>query len=302
MSISFKDQIVSTNTIIGTTNIKIDLEKVFYNLPITPYTFIEKKRGRKRKDVVIDDVVVPNGSIISLKYNKHVRGVLKKTSKNENNSFRNTLTIVMFVNDKICNFKIFSSQLNMPNKTQHPGCKDTFTAQKTLSFIWEYIKPHLNDYYHFTDDNNHLTVILYKVMTNINFNIGFPINRQNLYNEIEKNSMYKSMLEIDFGHTGVLIKHPINEKIVINNIPVLHLSLLNTDCEIEYIDYQTYINTLAEEQKIKENNKKRVVTFIVFHSGKVILSGFDVGYMETPFNLFMEFILKNKNLVQEIGL
>ena len=45
----FKDIKVSTKTFTASTNIKIEIDKLFEIIEITPYVLIPKKRGRKRK-------------------------------------------------------------------------------------------------------------------------------------------------------------------------------------------------------------------------------------------------------------
>ena len=50
MSIKNFDSIkVSTHTIIGTSNVEVPIETIFEKVPITHYTVIPKKRGRKPK-------------------------------------------------------------------------------------------------------------------------------------------------------------------------------------------------------------------------------------------------------------
>jgi hypothetical protein len=47
-----------------------------------------------------------------------------------------------------------------------------------------------------------------ELMTNIDFNVGFTINRENLDKYINSNTDYNSLLETSFGYTGVNIKIP----------------------------------------------------------------------------------------------
>ena len=62
---------ISTKTIIVATNAKFQIEKLFENIPITPYDPPIKKRGRKKReavDVVKKEQNIPPGSVICLKY------------------------------------------------------------------------------------------------------------------------------------------------------------------------------------------------------------------------------------------
>ena len=55
---------------------------MYKNLPITEYQVIEKKRGRKKKNFVEHiQNNVPDGSIISVKYQGDIRGVELKRGR-----------------------------------------------------------------------------------------------------------------------------------------------------------------------------------------------------------------------------
>ena len=45
----FKNIQVSTKTVIAKTNARYDIQKLFESLPVTEYTVVKKKRGRKRR-------------------------------------------------------------------------------------------------------------------------------------------------------------------------------------------------------------------------------------------------------------
>ena len=82
----FENIQVSTKTVIAKTNARYDIQKLFENLPVAPYTVVKKKRGRKKNIFVPDpNENVPSGSIITLKYFEHLRGVDLKPKKRQGN-------------------------------------------------------------------------------------------------------------------------------------------------------------------------------------------------------------------------
>ena len=100
----FKNIQVSTKTVIAKTNARYDIQKLFESLPVTEYTVVKKKRGRKKNIYVPDpNENVPSGSIITLKYFEHLRGVDLKPKKKQGKYFRNALSIVMRVKKKLVN-------------------------------------------------------------------------------------------------------------------------------------------------------------------------------------------------------
>src|SRR6266576_1593732 len=75
----------TTFTVISVSNININTNLVLKYLPISDYVVIAKKRGRKKKETLIDpNVNVPCGSIIRLKLGTQERGKsVKKTKSRE---------------------------------------------------------------------------------------------------------------------------------------------------------------------------------------------------------------------------
>ena len=58
-------------------------------------------------------------------------------------------------------------------------------------------------------------------MTNIDFNIGYIINREELNRYINEHTEYNSLLETSFGYTGVNIKIPVRQDLSNIKFPCL---------------------------------------------------------------------------------
>ena len=288
---------ISTKTIIASTNMEININDCFINLPITPFIFIKKKRGRKKKEVVVDpNKDIPEGSIITLLYKDKVRGIDLKNKKNKKkNFFRNALTVVMIIDHKLLNFKIPTN-----GKFQITGCKKNKHAELCVKYMINYfnsieINKKINIY---KINGNHFKVIFIIVMTNIDFNVGFLINRENLDRLINRDTAYNSLLETSFGYTGVNIKFPMNK---IQNLSLKTLEYIKEDDKWvkSNTSFEDHINSLSVKDQEKESKKKRYVTFLVFHSGNVIMSGMIVQFMKPLFQEFIEIIKNNKHIIEE---
>lgn len=296
----FNELVPSTRTIISVLNINIDIEKIFEEIETVEYNFVETKRGRRKKNERIDrNQNIPDGSIISLTYENKVKGNIKK-KKNNVKFFRNTLTIVMMYNNKLMNFKIFTAKENTGNKTQHPGCKDIIDAENVLLNLWNNIKDK-KECYSFVDQEKELSIIFHTVMTNINFNLGFVINRQKLNESINKFENYNSMLETNIGHAGTNITQNIDEKIVIDDLPRIKLKE-DGKVERDTVTFDEYLNKLSEKQRNIQLKKNRKNTFLVFYSGKTIMSGFITKYMEEPYYDFNNIIKEIREDIEEKNL
>jgi len=297
--LKFEDIDISTQTIIGKTNWKINTQELFNNLPITEYKVIPKKRGRRPKE---EKVVVPQileeGQIITLKLGDKLRGVdlkskkkQKDESKDDKSYFRNSLTVVMHCEGKLINFKISKN-----GKFQFTGCKNDHHSHLCLEHIRNYISNMGDKKIGMLPLNSNLEVIYTTVMTNINFSLGFCVNKENLDEHINKNTNYHSLLETTFGYTGVNIKINMPK---LDNMPILKMIYKDGDWSNNEITYEDYLLTLDDKERFKEKSKVRYLTFLVFQSGNVILSSPHKSCMKETYENFIDMIQKSKSFIEE---
>ena len=299
----FDDIKISTQTIIGISNLTINTEKLFNKFQIVPYKIIEKRRGRKKKSEVeqVPDIL-EDGSIITVKFGDTIRGVDTKQYKKQGKYFRNALTIVMFMDKKLINFKISKN-----GKFQFTGCKDVRHAIKCIQYMWGQINTeeykinvkldNNQSMYEFQDDSKQFTIRFLTVMANIDFNIGFPINREKLDIFVNSNTEYNSLLETSFGYTGVNIKIKVVDDIDFY-INCMTFDDKKAEWVVSQILYSEFVTLNAEYRKYKD--KLRCNTFLVFHSGNIIMSGFNPDYMRECYLKFRSLLVKNRKHIEEI--
>lgn len=295
----FEDIEVSTKTIIAVTNLLLDIGKLFESLPITDYQVVPKRRGRKKRDAPADpNINVPMGSIITLKYQGNLRGVDLKNGKKSKSAkkgyFRNSLTVVMLVDNKILNFKISDN-----GKFQITGCKKDEHAFSLIQTFYQIIRSHnLQDCYRLEED---FYAVFITVMTNIDFNLGFQINRENLDKWINNRTDYNSLLETSFGYTGVNIKIPFSMPRDLYLKKLNHnLDENNNDVWKESrISYICYLDILTDKERRKEINKSRYNTFLVFHSGNCIFSSMHKDFMKIYYEEFLSIVQDCRQYIEE---
>lgn len=289
----FEDIEVSTKTLIGISNWNLDIEKLFEELNATEYIVVQKKRGRKKKEDFVDpNEDIPSGSIITIKYKNKLKGVDLKgnKSKSKNGFFRNSLTIVMIIDNKKINFKISKN-----GKFQLTGCKYDVHAEKAVKYIWNYIQESKSkDEIINIEGTPEITFLT--VMTNIDFSVGFNINRENLDKYINNNTEYNSLLQTDFGYTGVNIKIPLNRP---GDMLLKKIVWKDGKWSDDNIKYSDYVQTLTDREKKKEDTKARYNTFLVFHSGKIIMSSMNINHMKDTYNKFVDIIKNCRNEIEE---
>ena len=284
----FEDIPVSTNTFIAMTNLILDLKKLSDFLPITEYIVMPKKRGRKKKSEVVEqNKNIPDGSIVTLKFENKMRGVELKPKKSQAKKkkskwFRNSFTVVMFLDNKPINFKLCNNGM-----VQLTGIKFEKQAHDCIKQIWEHIKDDENNIYKFSR-GSHLEVLFIPAMRNIDFSLGFNIDREKLSRYMSTQTDFHSLLETSFGYTGVNIKIPIDVDITqmeINKLKYKHDAWLE-----EKTKYSEYLQYLSEKDQLKKINKDRYNTFLVFHSGRVILSAINAKYSRDSYYYFLKII------------
>ena len=244
---NFENIEVSTKTFTAMTNLQINIKELFDFLPITPYEVVPKKRGRKKKDEIRHvNQNIPWGSIITLKCEGKIKGVEIKTQKQKQGRkqkwFRNSITIIIIL-DKPINFKVCRN-----GTFQMTGCKSSKHAIECIKVTWDLIKdnPKL---YNFTRNPNTLECLFIPSMRNIDFSIGFLIDREKLNNFMANQKEFHCLLETSFGYTGVNIKIPLDKNI--ENMKIIKL-LYNEQDGWKKTDgiYKDYLNIMDDVTKL----------------------------------------------------
>lgn len=289
----FEDIKVSTKTFTANTNITIDIHKLFDLIEITPYTVLPKKRGRKRKGEIKEvNQNIPHGSIISVKCEGRIKGVELKPKKPKINKdgsvkktwFRNSVTIVVMF-DKLINFKVCRN-----GTFQMTGCTEYTHPSECIKHIWGIMK-HDTSIYSFTRNEHQFEALLIPSMRNIDFDLGFNVDRDKLSTCMNKETSLHCLLETSFGYTGVNIKIPQTKSK--DELSVNKLVCSGEKWECLTSSYQEYMDVLDEKTRKKKMNEKRFNTFLVFHSGKVIFSGITADFMKDTYYSFTK-ILENR--------
>ncbi len=293
---NFDDIKVSTKTFTATTNLAIQIKELYEYLPITPYTVITKKRGRKKKEEKKDpNQDIPFGSIITVKYEGELRGVELKQKKTKQGKkkkwFRNSITIVIIL-DKPINFKICRN-----GTFQMTGCKTHEHAELCIKYTWQYMKDN-TDIYNFTHGDT-LESLFIPSMRNIDFSLGFLVDREKLNQYMSTQQKFHCLLETSFGYTGVNIKIPLDKDICLMDVKKLSYNNQDDSWNEEWKTYEDYLNTLSDKDKESKLSEIRYNTFLVFHSGKVIMSGLTATFMEDMYYYFLKIMEECYDKIEE---
>lgn len=288
MNPEFNELPTSTKTLIIYTTINADIDKIYGEkvFPVKPYTLVQKKRGRKKKTVDEDpNDGLEEGSIVHVNYKDSFYGFTPNPIPPE--FFRNSTTIIIYVEKKLINFK-----LSRKGTLQMTGCKSIEQARKCVMYFWKHLSKHV-DKYSFKTGETTFRVYYDFVMKNIKFNLGFKVDREAINDFINHKTTHNSIFETTIGYAGVNVKFEVDSK-------------YDSEFMVAYDDYDgeqvcssgmiTY-KELSEKMKIK--TKKRYITFLIFQSGIVIMSGKDNVYMNDSYIEFSDMIKTNRKIFEE---
>lgn len=279
MVLTFDDMIRTTRTVIVDTNMNVDIKALFEVIPITEYSVPAKKKGRKRKDVAVIPESVKSGSVLSAKYEGNTRGVSFTKSKC---AFKNSITLVLDIFGKKINMK-----LSKNGRFQITGNNNDDHIEECVRTIWSFIK---TQSIYTLRNGNEFKATYWSSMTNFKTNIGFRIDRQLLNTYINENTEYVSVFETSSGSASVNIKIPLK----FDDLELRTIHEKNDIWERGVVSYNDVITGEVGKLKNKDN---RLVSFLVFHTGEVIMTSIDKGVMKPYFEKFMSIIEECKDKI-----
>lgn len=202
------------------------------------------------------------------------------------NHFLNQVTFLISIGKSpILNVMMFKDSLKIV------GCKDVEDASEAMLILWQdFISKIPNSW---SSTNNKRAYFLFDiVMKNVDFKLGFKINRSKL-NTLMNEKVYSNVIfmsqYVSTGNTNVNIKayleKPKNYKYDVLVIPL--------DSK-----YKPYYTTF-DKNIYKKKKKKKTVTFIVFASSEVILSGRYDSVMKDRYKFFVNAVFNNRKYIEE---
>lgn len=267
---------VSTKTIIATSNILLeDMSQIYKLLPIEEQNPIK-----------------------TIYFKNEIRGNEEwstKAFRRIHKSFRNAINVVMEIPDGI-SLKRINFKLSKNGKFQMTGCKTEAHAVTAVEMFITHLLKYCRDYIRVVSipekSDSLIRIYFQTVMTNVDSRVNFTIDRQKLDELLHSETMFHSLLETSFGYTGVNIKIPIDKSWMSLPVPI-----------IETMDGEHWERSETPLDKIIPpylfTDKQRFNTFLVFHSGNIIMSGMRMETMSTHFNMFMNMLHQWKHKIKE---
>lgn len=292
----FEENKINTRTIIVSTNLTIPIQEIFNRIECVPYTIVKKKRGRRPPNTVYVD---PNqhlkfGDVICCKSDKAgtgIKGTLlrkKKKTSRATKAFKNAIAIDIFL-DKIVNFKVAGN-----GTFQLTGCKGYHHAKACVVYIWKILRE-------ITPELAPMSALFIPASKNIVLDLGFKLDRIKFSNFINDNTNYRAIFTNELGYAGVKVKIecelPI-EKSMIRKIE--YNDELEEWGETQYVPYTEYLARKPDKEREKIIKKRNFTTFMVFHSGEIIMCARSTYFSAEHYYNFFKVAHENRKEFEEV--
>jgi hypothetical protein len=288
---------ISTKTKIAYLNNIIDLKSVFWNIPIIPYYIptngvvkkqmkfnsmtqeeLDEIQDKLKPEICSEEHVIahidnPNGRIKFKDVRKLSIGISKKDILSyrckKKSAFYNCFVIIFRMKiDKI--FKEFHVKVFNTGKLEIPGIQNENTFAMILDEILKTLQPHIDNKLDYKPDSEETVLI------NSNFNCGYYINRDVLYEILKYKYDIQSIYD-PCSYPGIQCKFYYNPDSTVQN-----------GCQIS-----------EENKHLYENIKD--ISFMIFRTGSVLIVGkCDENVLFIIYE-FLKVILNNeyKNICQK---
>ena len=281
---------ISTKTKIAYLNQHIDLNSLFWNIPVAEYakpgdyvikkqmkfnsTEIESLQFLKDKlklekhyeEYVITHIDNPTGRIKFKDIRKISIGISKKDIMSyrckQKSAFYNCFVIILRMRVNTT-FKEFHVKVFNTGKLEIPGIQNEDTYKLLLELVIKILQPYVEETLMFQENSSETVLI------NSNFNCGFFINREVLYEMLKSKYNIQSIYD-PCSYPGIQCKFYYNHDLEIQN-----------GCQI------------SEENKNKHINIS-LVSFMIFRTGSVLIVGKCDESILLKIYDFLKNILKNE--------
>ena len=290
---------ISTKTKIAYLNTPIDLKLLFWQVPVIPYAkpcngvvkkqmkfntstpeelkFIQDKLQHETyfEEHVITHIDNPSGRIKFKDTRKLTIGISKKDLLSyrckKKSAFYNCFVLIL--RTKIADtFKEFHVKVFNTGKLEIPGVQSETAFDMILNQVIQTLQPYVEQTLGYKENTNETVLI------NSNFNCGFFINREVLYEILKFKYNIQSIYD-PCSYPGIQCKFYHNPDVVLQN-----------GCQI------------SEENKHLYNDVKEV-SFMIFRTGSVLIVGrCDENVLMIIYD-FLKIILNNeyKNICQKVS-
>lgn len=215
-------------------------------------------------------------------------------------NFRNQITVVVSLGDYNINIMMFETSFKIA------GCRNTQQAIDAISILWEkYIYPSGNYSMREEFEDEKPRFVFQTVMRNISFRLGFEIDRQKLKDLASSEEFRDKIKCVQYessGNTNVKIKMFTNEEY--RKFDAIEFSPSKAKKTARSTGKTSSpwksIEETPDRYRNKKAQKEMCVTFIVFSSSEIIITGSYYEEMKVLYEYFTNLLLENRSKISEV--
>jgi TATA-box binding protein (TBP) (component of TFIID and TFIIIB) len=214
---------------------------------------------------------------------KRKRSVSKEQEVPKTTNFLNCVTLIVQIEKRI-NIKIFRNGV-----FQLTGCKNIDNVQRCINLILNELSKSTTKCFQFEEGYDDFVIYIKSAMRNIDFDLGFKVNRTLLANRLTcKYAEDDDVIIPDAigNKMDVKIKIRINreelERLLITKIT--HPT--HPDFKKEEVMYKDCLHIIEPSKKLETKLKDKFISISVFQNGKVLLSAMDASIQEKYYKWF----------------
>lgn len=302
---SFYPNQVSKQTFTVKSDIQeISLQEFLENIQVSTQTFTVKSNIQEIslqeffENIIIETDLTKKG-IISAKYQSFKKGynIEEKTKKSKKKNsekptkknFLNCVTMIVCLDKKI-NIKFFKNGV-----FQLTGCKNIDHVTESITIIRNTLFK-VKNHFKFNHGDDDLVVYIKSAMRNIDFDLGYQINRFSFFDYLV--NAYKNNDNIVIPD-AVGNKMDTKIKIRLTQEEILSLPVVKFTFPFQQkttLCFKDCVDIIEpEKNKTCYKSKDKFVSIFIFQNGKVLLSAADATIQHKYFDWFLTLIDKIKN-------
>ena len=254
---------VTTQTWVIYSNVAVDNARMFQRIQCVPFC------GPIRRMIVgEEDNDLPEGSIVFAEYLGKWKG--RPFRRQKEKQMRNCATVIMKI-DKYYNIKI-----SKKGNFQVTGCISEAPVRRIVYHLWKLIE----QLEVWAPRSVTFTGHLCCRMCNVRFQLPYQVNLAKLNETIKTlvvpardTGEISSAYEPSIGYGGVNVKIMSYLQTVAETDTTRVCVTVTGDMEYSSSTLKEYLDMLDDKQRLKKNSKESQHSFLVFASGRVIMSG-----------------------------
>jgi TATA-box binding protein (TBP) (component of TFIID and TFIIIB) len=294
----FEELEVTTQTWVIYSHLEVNNARLFDKI-----SCVNLRHPLPRKDVMIVNPLedIKDGEIVFAEYLGQFKGVRFRKPKEK--QMRNCSTIIMKIGGKPRN-KYYNIKISRKGNFHITGCTCRDTVIKILQYIWTLLTSVADSWNFVPNSVDHLLAYITCRMSNVHFTVPFAFNLKNLNYVIkmslqgndEEGAEYSCIYEPSVGYVGANVKiRSTLERI--EEVDITKVECIDGKFIESVTKFSEYLDTLPPREKRKKiNTHKYQNSFLVFSSGKTIMSGkISLKNRRDCYHKFCKLIEEHKN-------